>query len=78
MTDPAQLPADGQTYERAATVAWLQRHGSLPLMRQPAEVESLMPNFILRSIFARAGPADNDCVAVAERHVFSWLRLLGH
>ena len=50
MTDPALLPADGQTYERAAIVEWLQQHGTSPMTLQPAEVESLMPNHALRSI----------------------------
>lgn len=50
MTDPALLPVDGQTYERAALVEWLQQHGASPLTQQPAEVESLMPNHALQSI----------------------------
>jgi U-box domain len=50
MTNPALLPVDGQTCERAAIVEWLHQHGTSPLTRQPAEVESLMPNHALRSI----------------------------
>jgi hypothetical protein len=47
MTDPALLPADKQTYERAAVVAWLQQHGSSLLMRQRAEVALLMHSVAL-------------------------------
>ena len=50
MLDPVLLPADGQSYERVAIMAWLQQHGTSPTNRQPADVTSLVPNHTLRSL----------------------------
>jgi U-box domain len=50
MTDPVLLPAEGQSYERSAIAAWLQQHGTSPMTGQPADVETLMPNFALRNL----------------------------
>lgn len=50
MVDPVLLPEDGQSYERAAIMDWLQQHGTSPLTGQPADAATLMPNYTLRSL----------------------------
>jgi hypothetical protein len=52
MTDPV-MGSDGRTYERAAIVRWLQTNPFSPLTRQPMTIQSLKPNYALRSAIER-------------------------
>lgn len=48
MKDPVVGP-DGQTYERAAIVDWLQKHHTSPITRSPMNASQLVPNIAVRS-----------------------------
>jgi hypothetical protein len=37
------MGADGYTYERSVIVAWVERHGTSPMTRQPMRVDQLIP-----------------------------------
>lgn len=54
------VDADGNTYERAAIVAWIRRKGASPVTRRPARVEELYPNRAVAALLeverARSGP----------------------
>ncbi len=52
MTDPV-MGSDGRTYERAAIVRWLQTNPFSPMTRQPMTIQSLKPNYALRSAIER-------------------------
>ena len=43
MTDPV-IAADGNTYERAAIVEWLETHDTSPLNNDPLPSKALIPN----------------------------------
>lgn len=47
MLDPV-LDAEGNTYERAAVLEWLQQHRTSPISRQPLSERMLIPNNSLR------------------------------
>lgn len=52
MNDPV-IGSDGQTYERFAITQWLRTNRQSPLTRQPMTIESLKPNYALKSAIAR-------------------------
>ena len=52
MNDPV-IGSDGQTYERSAIMQWLRTNRQSPLTRQPMTIESLKPNYALKSAIAR-------------------------
>ncbi|CAF3698936.1 unnamed protein product [Rotaria sp. Silwood1] len=47
--DPV-IGQDGHTYERKDIIAWLQRHGTSPITREPMNIESLRPNHVVHKI----------------------------
>ena len=51
MTDP-MVAADGHTYERAAIAAWLQRHTTSPVTKQPLPHIRIFPNQAARAAIA--------------------------
>jgi hypothetical protein len=52
MNDPV-IGSDGQTYERSAIMQWLRTNRQSPLTRQPMTLDSLKPNYALKSAIAR-------------------------
>ncbi len=52
MTDPV-IGSDGHTYERSAIIAALRRDPRSPINRAPMTIESLKPNFALKSLIER-------------------------
>lgn len=48
MIDPVVDP-EGNSYERAAIVAWLQQNSTSPITRSPLRIDQLIPNRSLRS-----------------------------
>jgi U-box domain len=55
MRDPVLCEADGQSYERAAIIAWLTEHGTSFVSKAPAQTQNLIPNHALRSIIQASG-----------------------
>ena len=47
--DPV-IGGDGHTYERENIAAWIQKHGKSPITREPMDVSSLRPNFIIKKM----------------------------
>ena len=47
MTDPVMDP-EGNSYERAAIVAWLRQNSTSPITRSPLRIDQLVPNRCLR------------------------------
>jgi hypothetical protein len=52
MSDPV-IGGDGHTYERAAITQWLRTNPHSPMTRQPLAVNSLKPNYALKSAIER-------------------------
>jgi len=48
MVDPV-VAQDGHTYEKEAIVAWLEKHGTSPITRDPVDKNILITNRILKS-----------------------------
>ena len=49
MTDPV-LDREGNTFEREAVVAWLQKNKTSPISREPLNESMLVPNIALREM----------------------------
>ena len=47
LCDPV-VGKDGHTYERKGITIWLDQHGTSPITREPMDIESLRPNYIVR------------------------------
>ncbi|CAF1684851.1 unnamed protein product, partial [Adineta ricciae] len=47
--DPV-IGADGHTYERENITVWIQKHGTSPITREPMDLKSLRPNFIVKKM----------------------------
>jgi hypothetical protein len=52
MTDPV-IGSDGHTYERSAIITALQRNAQSPMNRAPMTIDSLKPNYALKSLIDR-------------------------
>jgi len=65
MVDPV-IGSDGNTYDKSAITEWLRSHSTSPMTRQPMNIESLRPNFALRSMIERYNrniiPVQASCV----------------
>ena len=61
--DPVVDP-EGNTYERAAILLWLEIHPTSPLTRKPLSPEQLVPNRAMQALIAHQyqGAGDNDPV----------------
>jgi serine/threonine protein kinase len=47
--DPV-IGADGHTYERENITAWIQKHSTSPMTREPMDVSSLRPNYTVKKM----------------------------
>ena len=47
--DPV-IGADGHTYERENITLWIDKHATSPITREPMDVKSLRPNFIVKKM----------------------------
>src|SRR5271163_1888902 len=47
--DPV-IGSDGHTYERKNITAWIQKHATSPITRQPMDLNSLRPNYIVKKM----------------------------
>ncbi|KAJ3123163.1 hypothetical protein HK098_002128 [Nowakowskiella sp. JEL0407] len=56
MNDPV-IDREGQSYERAAIVQWLQTNNSSPLSRKPIKLDDLVPNRALKTLIEMSGVA---------------------
>lgn len=63
MRDPVVDP-EGNSYERAAIVAWVTREGTSPITRRPLTVAQLAPNRALKEII-EAGYKRKECPEAA-------------
>lgn len=52
MVDPVLLMPDGQTYERAAILEWLEQNATSPVTGQPLTSKDMVPNHALRSLIS--------------------------
>jgi len=52
MSDPV-IGSDGHTYERSAIITALQRNAHSPMNRAPMTIDSLTPNYALKSLIDR-------------------------
>jgi hypothetical protein len=52
MSDPV-IGSDGHTYERSAIITALQRNAHSPMNRAPMTIDSLKPNYALKSLIDR-------------------------
>lgn len=54
MADPVLCDGDGQTYERAAIIEWLEANDVSYVTKAPLPTRNLIPNHALRSIIQAA------------------------
>jgi serine/threonine protein kinase len=47
--DPV-IGGDGHTYERENITAWIRKHSTSPITRQPMDLNSLRPNYIVKKL----------------------------
>jgi len=52
MVEPV-IGSDGNTYEKSAITEWLRTNTTSPVTRQPMRLDSLRPNYALRSMIER-------------------------
>lgn len=50
MVDPVVLVSDGQTYERAEILAWLEQHCTSPVSGERLASKDIVPNHALRCL----------------------------